>query len=177
MLLCATTTPGCLLGPPVEGLPEEELHAPRIARDQLDPGMTDVVEVELPEQCREMHFKVKWVSDENVDDILYIRWFVDWSGPASIDGLIREPVLEPTGEVNRQDEFRLTYQLNFDSPPKLLDPLKPHTVTLVVADRVMPGDVGIGFSENEDGQQEGQYDIYQWTFFLTSGGLCSEPRR
>jgi len=175
MLLVATTTPGCLLGPPIEGLPQEELHAPRIARDLVAPPLDGVIEVGIVDECISQKFALGRVSDKNVDDNLVVRWFLDWNGPEEKEdiGIVRDANLPSTGTVDRTDPIPLSYNLQLDN--FLLNEAEPHTITVVVADRVLLNDVGIGFPNNEDGR-EGQYDLYQWTFFLRQGAPCTEPR-
>lgn len=166
MLLCVATTPGCLLGPPVEGLPEEELYPPRIVLDQVDPPPRDIIVVETSELCEMMSFSLGRVIDENVDDELVVRWFLDWEGPGKSTGWINDRNVEVSGSAERTDPIALYFELTLS---ELIDPGRPHAITAVVADRTLLNTTGIGFAEDNE---EGQYDWFQWTFVFANGGEC-----
>jgi len=120
-----------------------------------------------------MDFSIGRVVDENTDDSLEIRWLVDWEGPSSTVGLVLDRNLPATGDIERTDPLALSFSLLLESP--VLKPDGLHTVTVVVADRIMVNDQAIGFPDTAEGR-EGQYDTYQWTFTFAASGLCSEPR-
>ncbi len=166
--VCAAVLGGC-----GEDSEPEALLPPRIESDQVTPPAGGVVQVAGPESCSRMDFSAGRVTDENVDDTLQVRWLVDWQGLDSSEGRVRDSILASTGEAARTDPVALTYSLALDAFD--LDPESPHTMTVVVADRVMVNDAAVRFPDTEEGR-EGQYDLFQWTFVLADGGLCTEVK-
>lgn len=171
MLTLTATNAGCILGPPVEPVPEEEQYPPQIALDQVTPAPSGLISVERPELCKIMQFKLGKVIDGNIGDVLYVRWFLDWAGPASMDGSIIDRFI-PTGDSIERTSTRLEYNLELN---ELLDDGQIHAMTVVVADRALLDTVGIGFAPTTDGST-GQYDLFQWNFKLQSGGACTTLR-
>ena len=177
IMLCGLIqAPGCIYGPSVEPEPDERLFAPQIVLEFLEPQMGTTVAVLPKGQCEIKYFTIGRIKDQNVDDTLYFRWFVDWEGPYSSAGRKREydGEIQPlsNGSVFRTyptSSSKLQYTLNIgDLVTK--DP-DIHTITFAVADRAFPSDSTIFFLGDAD---EGQVDVYQWTIELTEGGKCDD---
>ncbi len=173
MLTLLSSTTGCILGPPVEAVPEEDLFPPQIVLDQVTPPPGGLLKVEQWELCRSMQFKIGKVVDGNISDVLYVRWFLDWTGPGSMDGFIIDRFI-PAGDSTERSSTRLEYNLELN---ELIDDGKTHALTVVIADRALVDTVGIGFATNPDGSAvPGQFDLFQWNFTLESGGACTVLR-
>ena len=183
MLLIASTCTGCLFGPPIEGIPEEDLWPPQIVVEQVYPlentsaGYTKVL---YGVECDVIVFRVRHVIDRNTSDTLHTRWFIDWDGPT---GSQRPDDGFPFGGDSGQSELRtdgdsdlaelaLTFPLRINQDITNNQIKDKHTITFVVGDRRF-GDanasyIGTGFEE------EGQYDIYQWHIEFAESGLCTD---
>lgn len=166
-VICA----GCILGPPVEGEPQEELFPPYIVIDQVSPPPQRVLKVEKWDLCKTMQFKLGKVIDRNISDVLYVRWFLDWTGPGSMDGYIRNWSIPAGGSIERTSSW-LEYDLDLSQS---LDDGMTHSLTVVIADRALLETEAIGFPPTQDGSN-GQAALFQWDFILESGGACTVLR-
>ncbi len=180
MVIVVVNFNGCILGPDVEGVPQEQLWPPIIVMDQVEPsevreGFTEV----LPgDQCSMKKFRIGQVLDKNTSDVLYTRWFVDWSGRDGSEFPITSGVVQPNGgsEIrNAGDIFNkqaLEFEFLVNQYVSDFHEGAVHTITFVIGDRVL-GEKNISFVDTQDGAQ-GQFDIFQWNVKFTSAGLCDE---
>ncbi len=167
------TSAGCVVFPDIEPESEEELYPPEIIISQVYPELGGVIEVEGDtEVCVNMKFELGQVRDRNISDVLYVRWYLNWIGPGSRDGELKDTYFAPSAsEIRSSGENRALWQkvdiVRF--PPEL----DAHTITVVVADRALDDNAATAFPEEDD---EGQYVIWQWPVVLVDGGLCEEYR-
>lgn|SRR5690606_3308704 len=126
---------GCLIpvpGDPIDPLPDARNRPPRIEESnvtpfdrivQLDPANGCVLQLGLP------------VSDPDLDDVITVRWFVDFNArPVEgepQDTSFSETLLLPTG---REDRGSASLTLRTNTPGSRLAPLGTHLVEAYVSD-------------------------------------------
>jgi hypothetical protein len=154
---------GCILVPEIEGKPEQPLYPPEIVLDTLEPPDNGLFLVDVDvERCSPLVFRVGLVRDRNIEDTLYLRWFLDWDPTDT--GEWQDWLILPNDKTERPGR-----DIEFDLSE--FSALNIHTLKVVVADRPLdPGGNGAEFPEVSDGQ----LDSYQWTFQLELGsGYCN----
>ncbi len=163
---------GCMVFPDIESEPEEELFPPKIHEDQIFPENLNSITKLLP-NCKVLNFGLGQVSDRNIDDVLYVLWFIDWERETYTDTLRQDRFIAPTNSVIRVGSA-LNFGLRMDY---LLDESPYHTLMVWVGDRAPADQLDPrpypGFPDTEEGQ-EGQFDAWTWTILIDDAGLCDE---
>jgi hypothetical protein len=153
---------GCILVPEIEGRPEQPLYPPEIVLETLEPPDSGLFDVDTDAECSPLTFKVGLIRDRNIDDTLYLRWFLDWNPNNESDW--QDWLILPTDKAERPGR-EIGWDLSEFSVPDI------HTLKVVVADRPLkPRGNGAEFPDGS----EGQLDTYQWTFQLAplGSGYC-----
>lgn len=157
---------GCLWVPPIEPEPSE-LVPPEIQEATPDTGaMIPIRDQDCPTTC----FQVHQVADQNIDDNLSVRWWIDVD-PEFRNGPDGSNSIPPQGGVVRVEPDPLIPRLTFCVELASLDRAKTHTVTLVVADRPFLNDP---LSSRALPRDAGS-DTVVWPFVIQAGGLCVTP--
>lgn len=132
-------------------IPEQKNRPPRILESTVTPGRLQ--SIGNGSHCK-LTFSFQ-VEDPDVDDVITVRWYVDYSASNPNQPQVAEQVLEPGSRPQRNTSAEYTSSLgNVDDP---LHAVGSHLVEAVVADgplvghdRVLPhpssGDAGVNLS-------------------------------
>ncbi|MBN2493978.1 MAG: hypothetical protein JXR96_05250 [Deltaproteobacteria bacterium] len=145
----------CVLGP-IEPPEEPPLYSPQILLESLQPPLSGLTTIET--ECPKCTFEAK-VRDLNIDDLLFIWWFLDWDG-ADYSSNVKDDTIGKMGTIDRYGD-QLKYTVNLSEKTPAFKETR-HVVTLVVADRWL-------------GDEEWHSDSHSWTFELVNGGVYCDP--
>jgi hypothetical protein len=163
----------CILGPEMEGAPQEVLYAPEILLGSLVPGDNGTI-LDIDQNCCSTDFVFGTVRDFNVKDKLYVRWFVDWdrNKPKEPGGGSTWPNPLTIATTKAPERKGLTYTLqNADFEP-LGDTV--HTLKVFVADRTL-WEYGDGTEAIDEPDM--QSDTVYWFFQVSAvTGYCSSNK-
>ncbi len=125
MMLLASTS--CLITDPIEGRtppPPATNHPPRIPKAAVEP--LNWSRIVVPNDCK-VTLSVGYVEDDDLNDTLSVRWFVDWDpSPGALNTYVGGTI-DPSGSVERINTGVTTYPLTIKSPGV-------HVVTMVLSD-------------------------------------------
>ena len=184
LVLMTVATTGCLSIDDLVARPETPPavnHPPRFQRSSITPLTTKVVEPG-PELNCQIDLKAGVVVDEDVNDELQARWFIDYDPGAetrarppiftggidrnitldvfNFDGLIKI-VIPTTGRAERiSDSMRFTFHTN-------RFPKGPHIVTLMVSDGFTPN-----FQDPQEVAAGYGADFVEWFIDTTKATEC-----
>ncbi|MCG3171930.1 MAG: hypothetical protein GMKNLPBB_00071 [Myxococcota bacterium] len=149
----------------MEAPPQPVNRPPRLVAESAAPARGYV---EIAANCPAYRFSIGEVRDDNLDDIIEVRWFLDYSRNAS--SIAKVTSLRPTG-----DERRATIDLVIGPEGLNINDDAIHTLEVWVADRKFSTDplrepANRAF---EPEQQEGLTDAWAWTFRRTANGGCN----
>ncbi len=169
VILVLTASSGCLWSPDIQEAEGEALHPPEIVLEQLTPPVAaGFLTIEDP--CAPFLFKVGTVRERNLRDVLYIRWYVDFLGKASVPP-VRDLYLAPSGGEERNGSPQLDWSVIADGQSSVWKQAV-HTVTVFVADRPYANQPDPEKDPIVFADPEAQYDTWQWTFQVAQGITC-----
>lgn len=145
-------------------------RAPAIAPEQTTPSEGIV---QLNANCSEQEFRIGAVDEMDLNDILYVRWFVDYDGADNT--AIAQDSLLPREQVTTR-RVGTSFRLQFNSPRHFPNGLRvgaaaAHQLEAVVSDR----DFLSGIEPvNRAVPDEGRFDHVWWLLVFSDDEDCPE---
>lgn len=145
-------------------------RAPAIAPEQTTPSEGIV---QLNANCSDQEFRLGAVDEMDLNDVLYVRWFVDYDGETNT--AIAQDSLLPREQVTTR-RVGTSFRLQFNSPRHFPNGLRTgannaHQLEAVVSDRdFVSGMVPINRAIPEDGR----YDHVWWLLVFSDDEDCPE---
>ncbi len=143
----------------------QENRVPYFVNDAIYPTSGIIT---IDKSCKSITFTIGKVADEDTDDYLYMRWFVNYDLDPSI---AQEAVIEPNGNLEREGD---SFELMLDS--YLLDPSVSGRVTnlieVVLTDR--PFEDSSVEPKNRAIKDGAGVTVFRWALELTDENVCNQ---
>ena len=145
-------------------------RAPAIAPEQTTPSEGIV---QLNANCSEQEFRIGAVDEMDLNDVLYVRWFVDYDGEDNV-GIAQDSLL-PREQVTTR-RVGTSFRLQFNSPRHFPNGLRigaaeAHQLEAVVSDR----DFVSGQNPlNRAVPEEARFDHVWWLLVFSDDEDCPE---
>ena len=145
-------------------------RAPAIAPEQTTPSGGIV---QLNANCSDQEFRIGAVDEMDLNDVLYVRWFVDYDGDANT--VIAQDSLLPREQVTTR-RVGTSFRLQFNSPRHFPNGLRigsteAHQLEAVVSDRdFVSGQAPV----NRAVPEEGRFDHVWWLLVFSDDEDCPE---
>ena len=145
-------------------------RAPAIAPEQTTPSEGIV---QLNANCADQEFRIGAVDEMDLNDILYVRWFVDYDGETNT-AIVQDSLL-PREQVTTR-RVGTSFRLQFNSPRHFPDGLRvgaaqAHQLEAVVSDRDFTSG---GTPVNRAVPEEGRFDHVWWLLVFSDDEDCPE---
>ena len=145
-------------------------RAPAIAPEQTTPSEGIV---QLNANCSEQEFRIGAVDEMDLNDVLYVRWFVDYDGEDNV-GIAQDSLL-PREQVTTR-RVGTSFRLQFNSPRHFPNGLRigaaeAHQLEAVVSDRdFVSGQTPL----NRAVPEEARFDHVWWLLVFSDDEDCPE---
>ncbi len=178
VVLGALALGGCPLPQPLASVSHQDggtVTPPRVLAESAQPADTVVW---VKKDCQQQpQFTIQAsIVDENVDEQVEARWFLDYSPDASGSyGMLRDDTIAqpldtaPAPTTRALQPLTITFRQG--------DPAPLHVLELVVSNGFYPsGQEPSGALPNRTAQPGYEAQVFRWTFaYAGTGGICSFP--